>query len=868
MSTRQHQQDSAIAERMHAQLNPRSGGQGHGMQAATPAMPRKMAASPTIQRKCEACQHEEEEAVQQKEQGLSIQKQEGSAAPPPTGGEEEEMLGGMPKAQFFTLLEDSICNAVDSQLVGTPYTALGCPWIRFWIDEYKDKPVAEIEQAIATYGDYYPGDSEGMIYLITAEVKKAVDIWRKTGLVTGTPDFYEEIDCEMSLQNKGDSPTGAHDPLAVRDRLGGGQAMSAQDQSRFSTAFGSSFSDVRIHTDSTAVQLSRQMGARAFTVGNHVAFNSGEYRPGSITGDALMAHELAHVQQQRGGETRGMQAKGGSTYDALEADADTAAVGVVGRLWGQAKEYTQGIGQRTGAALRTGLRLQGCLTGCSSEKDVPEQIPDDPTVGEDNKKAKEEAGDRSKEVVDRAKEVAEEVKAKEDAGRQSKEITDRAKDLAEEIKKENIKKIESTSFPKGCKNEKQLPKGIAFLVEKIKAGDYPAFAGVDFSKVPDGGTLLGTLTTQSKVNPNKYYDKGYYSKYRDIYLEINDQVKTGWQPDDCAIIPYKYTEEYYKAKERERLAPKVEALKKESFSVKKRYNGASKDYPVKFTDYELFWVPHSDSAPKDYTAAVNLFLTGKTASDYFEGVPLVYDNLVKDVNTIARASSKLPKDGGYYIVIPKKFTDPFIWEQEDFTDWKGKTGNADLLKKIVAVIYAEQSDASITDQRQYIWQSIRLQLKGFAYHPTDIEQLLEDKYTSYPGSDNYKAAIAYLTADEAARKKSKFPKKDLLTAIETMVKDEWKKDYSDASEQYFHVRDELSDKKDDINKKYKACSGGTYPTDPDKWEAKIKRCAVEAANKQWAEGKDKYKVEKVMPGHAGKRTGKSPEGYMFVMKLK
>ncbi len=56
------------------------------------------------------------------------------------------------------------------------------------------------------------------------------------------------------------------------------------------------------HTDSNASSVSNRVNARAFTVGNHVAFGGGEYKPGTLAGDALIAHELAHTVQQQGAE--------------------------------------------------------------------------------------------------------------------------------------------------------------------------------------------------------------------------------------------------------------------------------------------------------------------------------------------------------------------------------------------------------------------------------------------------------------------------------------------------------------------------------------------------------------------------------------
>jgi hypothetical protein len=64
-------------------------------------------------------------------------------------------------------------------------------------------------------------------------------------------------------------------------------------------AFGRSFTGVAVHTDGRAARLLSNLNARAFTVGEHVAFGGGEYRPVTMIGDALIAHELAQVVQQR-----------------------------------------------------------------------------------------------------------------------------------------------------------------------------------------------------------------------------------------------------------------------------------------------------------------------------------------------------------------------------------------------------------------------------------------------------------------------------------------------------------------------------------------------------------------------------------------
>jgi hypothetical protein len=83
-------------------------------------------------------------------------------------------------------------------------------------------------------------------------------------------------------------------------------------------------SDVRVHTDDTADTLNRSVSARAFATGTDVYFAKGEYNPGSAAGDRLIAHELAHVVQQRGAATGGPLTVS-QPGDAMEREADAVA---------------------------------------------------------------------------------------------------------------------------------------------------------------------------------------------------------------------------------------------------------------------------------------------------------------------------------------------------------------------------------------------------------------------------------------------------------------------------------------------------------------------------------------------------------------
>lgn len=78
----------------------------------------------------------------------------------------------------------------------------------------------------------------------------------------------------------------------------GGRPMAQPVGNIMSSRFGADFSTVRIHTDTSAQQMSKQVKAHAFTYGNHIYFNSGKYDPASKTGQTLLAHELTHTIQQ------------------------------------------------------------------------------------------------------------------------------------------------------------------------------------------------------------------------------------------------------------------------------------------------------------------------------------------------------------------------------------------------------------------------------------------------------------------------------------------------------------------------------------------------------------------------------------------
>ena len=70
----------------------------------------------------------------------------------------------------------------------------------------------------------------------------------------------------------------------IQSTKGGGNAMHETTKSFMESRFGADFSDVRIHSNNNAAQLSNQLNAQAFTVGNDIYFNEGKYQPESSEG--------------------------------------------------------------------------------------------------------------------------------------------------------------------------------------------------------------------------------------------------------------------------------------------------------------------------------------------------------------------------------------------------------------------------------------------------------------------------------------------------------------------------------------------------------------------------------------------------------
>ena len=84
----------------------------------------------------------------------------------------------------------------------------------------------------------------------------------------------------------------------------GGSPLPDRLRASMESAFGADFSGVRVHSDGKSDELNDKLTSRAFTTGQDIFLKKGEYKPDSLGGKELLAHELTHVVQQKGEEVQ------------------------------------------------------------------------------------------------------------------------------------------------------------------------------------------------------------------------------------------------------------------------------------------------------------------------------------------------------------------------------------------------------------------------------------------------------------------------------------------------------------------------------------------------------------------------------------
>jgi hypothetical protein len=252
--------------------------------------------------------------------------------------------GQMRKTEFLAALETSVTRTAEEGLAPSGRTSRDCPHIRYWFAYYRRHDAAHLQRAVSRYAPEtrFAANADDYVQLISGRVRRAVDRWAETGEVTAVPE----------------PGTVASALLRLYAQLGPGRPLDQQTRRRMESIFGHDLSGVRVHTSDRAAGLSRTLRAEAVTMGKEIAFAPGRYRPGTPVGDALIAHELAHVVQQRAGDNDPTSVPPEHRDSALEREATNSMLGAVLALWSPTQR--QPIRRRVRPDVRSGLRLQRC----------------------------------------------------------------------------------------------------------------------------------------------------------------------------------------------------------------------------------------------------------------------------------------------------------------------------------------------------------------------------------------------------------------------------------------------------------------------------------------------------------------------------
>ena len=148
---------------------------------------------------------------------------------------------------------------------------------------------------LTTPGDSYEREADRMADFV---MRKAY-----SGLPTEMPSTSSVLPPLISRRTSSSTSGVAVDSATesgIHTSRGGGHPMPTALRSQMESGFETDFSRVRLHTGSAAEAMSNDLSAKAFTYGNDIYFNRGQYSPDTTAGQHLIAHELTHVVQQNG----------------------------------------------------------------------------------------------------------------------------------------------------------------------------------------------------------------------------------------------------------------------------------------------------------------------------------------------------------------------------------------------------------------------------------------------------------------------------------------------------------------------------------------------------------------------------------------
>ena len=181
--------------------------------------------------------------------------------------------------------------------------------------EEQNQESVQTKLTVGAPGDKYEQEADSMAAKVMTMPDSAIQqpIQRQTGEDTEAVQMQPEVNSitplvqresgkeeEVQMKSGAKQASGGSSQAtsSIESRLasskGGGSALPDDVRSFMEPRFGADFSNIKVHTDSNAVQMNKELGAQAFAHGSDIYYGAGK-SPGK---NELTAHELTHTIQQ------------------------------------------------------------------------------------------------------------------------------------------------------------------------------------------------------------------------------------------------------------------------------------------------------------------------------------------------------------------------------------------------------------------------------------------------------------------------------------------------------------------------------------------------------------------------------------------
>ena len=162
----------------------------------------------------------------------------------------------------------------------------------------KQKPVTQNKENKQKQNFFAGSVSDGFFHAAAVVQRKCEHCEEEDKKLHRSAEKKEEE--KIQKKDDGSSSGTAITSSYINSLNGKGTALPKSDQQFFSSRMGYDFSNVRVHTGNEAAKSAKEVHAKAYTVGNNIVFNEGQFNSSSNEGKTLLAHELTHVMQQTG----------------------------------------------------------------------------------------------------------------------------------------------------------------------------------------------------------------------------------------------------------------------------------------------------------------------------------------------------------------------------------------------------------------------------------------------------------------------------------------------------------------------------------------------------------------------------------------